>query len=155
MCNSQQILSLCDLLAEQEFCQLADVDTPSGNFETQDVLSSSAVEVDVSALNISDVSAIYVAHKQPGYLSTSQTPVYKCDDCDMICRNSSALQKHKVIVIILLEYDCYQAYFRGVKTAERSRERTPLQWKTENALSVADFSAPHRPLHLMSGPTRV
>ena len=116
MCNSQQILSLCDLLAEQEFCQLADVDIPSGNFETQDVLSSSAVEVDVSAMNISDVSAISVAHKQPGYLSTnqaplahkqpgnlsSQAPVYTCDDCDMICRNSSALQKHKVIVIILV-----------------------------------------------------
>jgi hypothetical protein len=103
VCNSQQILSLCDLLAEQEFRQLADVDTPSGNFETQDVLSSSAVEVDVSAMNISDVSAISVAHKQPGYLSTSQAPVYKCDDCDMICRNSSALQKHKVIVITLVK----------------------------------------------------
>jgi hypothetical protein len=100
VCNSQQILSLCDLLAEQEFRQLADVDTPSGNFETQDVLSSSAVEVDVSALNISDVSAISVVEKRPGYLSTSQALIYKCNDCDMICRNSSALQKHKVIVIM-------------------------------------------------------
>ena len=78
---------------------MADVDTTSGNFETLNALSSSAVEVDVSALNISDVSAISVRPKKPGYLSTSQAPVYICDDCDMVCRNSSALQKHKVIVI--------------------------------------------------------
>jgi hypothetical protein len=101
VCNSQQILTLCDLLAEQEFRQLADVDTPSGNFETQEVLSSSAVEVDVSAMNISDVSAISVADRRPGVLSTSQVLTFKCNDCDMICRNSSALQKHKVIAAII------------------------------------------------------
>lgn len=101
MCNSQQILTLCDLLAEEEFRQLADVDTPSG-FETQEVLSSSAAEVDVSAMNISDVSAISVADRRPGVLSTSQALTFKCNDCDMICRNNSALQKHKVLAVILL-----------------------------------------------------
>ena len=145
MCNSQQILTLCDLLAEQDFRQLADVDTPSGNFETQEVLSSSAVEVDVSAMNISDVSAIALAERRPGALSTSQALTYKCNECDMICRNSSALQKHQVIAAILsLDNLAIMFCFRGVKTAEKSKGRTQHQWRTENSLSAAGISAPHR-----------
>lgn len=96
VCNSQQILSLCALLAEPEFRQLADVDTPSGHFDTQDVLSSSAVNVDISALFIGDVSEIPVADKGPVDESVSQSLTFKCNDCDMICKNNSALQKHKV-----------------------------------------------------------
>ena len=156
MCNSLQILTLCDLLAEQEFRQLADVDTPSGNFETQEVLSSSAIAVDVSAMNISDVSAIALAERRTGALSASQAPTYKCNDCDMICRNSSALQKHKVIAaIILFDNLDNMSCLRGVKTAERNKGRTQHQWKTEGVLNVAGISAPHRPLHHMSRPTRV
>ena len=77
--------------------QLADVDTPSGHFDTQDVLSSSAADVDISALFIGDVSEIPVADKGPEDGNVSQTLAFKCNDCDMICKNNSALQKHKVI----------------------------------------------------------
>ena len=102
VCNSQQILALCDLLEEPDFRQFADVDTPSGNFESRDVLSSSAVEAGMSAMNISDVSAISVLPNNPAALpdltrvATATTAGYRCDVCGMLCKNSAGLQNHKV-----------------------------------------------------------
>ena len=111
-CNSQQIIALCDLLEEPDYRQLADVDTPSGNYETRDVMSSSAVENGVSALNISDVSAITTVERtkvhqqnlstiQEDQLSLSNTLSFRCETCAMVCKTSAALHKHQVCVYII------------------------------------------------------
>ena len=110
-CNSQQIIALCDLLEEPDFRQLADVDTPSGNYETRDVLSSSAVENGLSALNISDVSAITTVERTKGHhqnlssiqedpQSLSNTLTFRCDTCGMVFKTSAALHKHQVCAFI-------------------------------------------------------
>ena len=82
---------MTDLLAEPEYRQMADVDTPSGNYVTRDVLSSSAAEVDVSAMNISDIHAISVVNKEPADNTMNGTLTFKCGDCGLVCKNASAL----------------------------------------------------------------
>ena len=110
------MISLCDLLAEPDFKSCADVDTPSGNLDSQvlpsdtpsgnliisanddtasvnldlRVLSSSVARVDVSAMNITDVSAITAVE------GSSSGPTYRCSECNFVCKNSSGLLKHKV-----------------------------------------------------------
>ena len=78
---------------EPGFCQLADIETPSGNFENSDVLSSSVNDAGIAALSISDVSVIPTMERMD---VASQSIVYNCDLCNMSCANSSALMKHKV-----------------------------------------------------------
>ena len=88
------------MLEEPSYKQLADIDTPSGNFDTREALSSSAVEIGVSALNISDVSAISnVTGIDKTKLQSSlgsSVPNYPCDACGMVCKTSAALDKHQV-----------------------------------------------------------
>ena len=84
---------------EADYRQLADVDTPSGHFDTRDVMSSSAVENGVSALNISDVSAITVNDKtlvNQSVHNLSALPTYRCVTCGMVCKTGAALNKHQV-----------------------------------------------------------
>ena len=72
------------------------MDTPSGNFESLDALSSSAVEAGMSALNIADVSAITVVNKTAEQPNLSIAGAFRCDVCGMMCKNSAGLQNHKV-----------------------------------------------------------
>ena len=81
-------------------------------------MSSSAADVDLSALSISDVSAIPVAEGIADHMAESadstrltstnmvstltaskiHAPSYKCEDCDMVCKSHSALLKHQVFI---------------------------------------------------------
>lgn len=137
-CNSSPILALCELHSEPEFKQVADIDTPSGNFESKEdvreeqgdvreeqeviqgalsvssapsigqpsisqgeIMSSSSADVDLSVLNISDISAISVPNK-------SSMLTYSCKECDMVCRTRGALQKHKVFCVhVELYFQCF------------------------------------------------
>ena len=83
------------MLDEPDFRQFADVDTPSGNFDSQYALSSS-VQAGMSALNIADVSAITVVNKTGEQHNLSSAATFRCDVCEMICKNSAGLQNHKV-----------------------------------------------------------
>ena len=74
------------------------MDTPSGNFDTREVLSSSAVDTGLSALYISDVSAITTVDKTQDHSLQSMSTVlsFRCDTCGMVCKTSAALHKHQV-----------------------------------------------------------
>ena len=92
------------MLAEPDYRQFADVDTPSGNFGNEDAFSSSRVDSGLSALNISDVSVIASAETESQILEQALT--FSCADCGMVCTSSASLKKHQVFNILFILWDC-------------------------------------------------